>query len=181
MSSETATKGKEELSVGNGDSCCDEDQPPTKKPRANSDDDGATPLPLPGKQRGKKVPPRSPLPVRINRVLNPGAPDKKNTRHSSAQVAANKQRKEDLRRDLDALAQRQIEILAEMEVEQEMADDKEDRDAIRTLADVETDVDMSEAFSNVGSSEYGGDTEVDGGDTEEEMTPKKEPAKYVVC
>ncbi|KAH9988441.1 hypothetical protein BJV74DRAFT_885329 [Russula compacta] len=117
-------KDNQEPSAGNGDSSGDEEQPPTKKPKAN--DKGAT-ASVPAGKRGKvTVPPRSPLPVRNNRVVNPGAPDRKNPRRTSAQVAAEKKRKEELQRDLDALAQRQIEILAEMEADQEMADEAED-------------------------------------------------------
>jgi hypothetical protein len=181
-SSGTAANSKQALSAGNGDISSDEDQPITKKPKVNDNDKHTVSSLQLGKRGSKKIPPRSPLPVRSNRVLNPGAPDKKNTRRTSAQVAAEKKRKVDLQRNLDALAQRQIEILAEMEVAQEAADEDEDRDAVRTLADVETiediddikDIEMSEAISDIGGSEYCSDTE------KEITAPKKVPAKSVV-
>jgi hypothetical protein len=157
------------LFVG-GDSSADEDQPPTKKPKANDKNKGASG----GKRGNKKVIPRwSPLPVRINRVINPGAPDRKNMRRISAQVTVDKKQKEGLIHALDALAERRIAILAEMEVGQQAIDEAEDRDAIRTLADVEAidgikDIEMAELASDVDNSEYNGDTDVDGGDPDSE-------------
>ncbi|KAH9977533.1 hypothetical protein BJV74DRAFT_888375 [Russula compacta] len=127
-------KDKQEPSAGNGDSSGNEEQPPAKKPKASNNKGATSSMPL----------------------------DKKNKRHTSAQVAADKKRKEELQRDLDALAQRQIEILAEMEAKQEMADEAEDQDAIRTLADIDEikgDVEMLDAISEF--SEFGGDTDVD--------------------
>jgi hypothetical protein len=184
-SSETATKDKQPLFAGNGDSSCDEDQPPTKKSKTDNCDDGAASSQQSGKRGNKKVIPWSPRPVRSNRVLHPGAPDMKNARRTSAQVVADNKRKEGLKRDLDALAQRQIEILAQMEISQEMADEADDQDAIRTLADVEDNQDiedsdfvMAEMASDISSFE--GDTDVDGGDTEMPAR-KKIPAVSAVC
>jgi hypothetical protein len=170
-------KDNQELSAGNGDSSSDKEQPPTKKLKANNK--GAMVSVPAGKQGKVTVPPWSPLPIRNNHIVNPGAPDRKNPRHISAQVAAEKKRKEELQHDLDALAQRQIEILAEMEADQEMADKAEDWDAIRTLADVEDieeDVEMSDAIS-----EFGGDTDVNGkAEKDKEIVASKVPAKSVV-
>lgn len=175
----TSDKDKQKPSAGNGDSSGNE-EPPAKKLKASDQNKGATSS-MPSGKRGKvTVPPRSPPPVRSNRVVNPGAPDQKNTRRTSAQVAADKKRKDELQRDLDAFAQRQIEILAEMEAEQEMADKAEDRDAIRTLADVEDiegDVEMSDAISEI--SEFGGDADVNG-EAEKDIVVPKVPAKSVV-
>jgi len=67
-----------------------------------------------------------------------------------------------------------------MEVEQEMADEAEDRDAIRTLADVddvEEDIEMSDVASKI--SEFRGDTDVEG-EAEKEITVPKVPAKPAV-
>ncbi|KAH9965082.1 hypothetical protein BJV74DRAFT_799621 [Russula compacta] len=164
-------KDKQEPSAGNGDSSGDEEQPPAKKPKASDNKGAMSSMPL-GKQGKATVPP-------CNRVVNPGAPDKKNKRHTSAQVAADKKQKEELQHDLDALTQRQIEILAEMEAKQEMADEAEDQDAIRTLADIdeiEGDVEMLDAISEF--SKFGGDTDVDREAGKEIVAPKV-PVKAV--
>jgi hypothetical protein len=94
---------------------------------------------------------------------------------------ADKKRKEDLQRDLEALAQRQMEILAEMEVEQEIADENEEQDAIKTLADMDAieDVKMPEIAADVNGSESGGDTEADSSE-ESDSNHYQVPAKYVV-
>jgi hypothetical protein len=149
------------------DTGCDE-PPPQKKSKANDGNDGAASSVQSGKRASKMVPPRSPLPVRSNRVIHPGAPDQKNPRRTSAQVAADNKRKEDLKRDLDALAQKQIEILAQMEVDQAIADELENQEAIGCLADVEAiEEDIDSGFGN---SEYGSDTDMDGEDKTD--TPK---------
>lgn len=159
---EAASLDKNVPSTGGGDPISDEEQPPSKKSKANVTNKNDAKLQS-GKRGGVQVPPRSPLPVRSNHVLNPGAPDKPNKRRTSAQVTAEMERKAALRREADALRQRQIEILAEMEAELENEDEDKDRNVVRTLT-AESDVEPAEELApiNVSSSdsEYNGDSEV---------------------
>lgn len=157
------------LFISDSDSSCDDGQPSAKKLKVDDSSKGvASPLPS-GKRGNKAVPPRSPLPIRSTRVINPGYPDKKNARRTSAQVAAENEKKEALRRDLDDLRQRQTEILAEMEIRLEMADEAEDRDAIRSLDDVQAIEDI-EMAPDTSSSENGGDTQAEDNNSENEIT-----------
>lgn len=175
---EMAVADKSVPPAGNGDPSSDEEQPPAKKPNTNDSKRNATSQS--GKRGRKQVPPRSPLPARINRVINPGAPDRTSTRRTSAQVAADNKQKADLQRDFETLKKRQIEILAQMEIQQALADEEEDQNSVRTLADadpIQSDVQMTDPIASFTSSEYGGDTEID---EPEEETPKA-PAKYTVC
>jgi hypothetical protein len=129
-------KDKQGLFASTADTGCDE-PPPQKKSKANNGNNGATSSLQSGKRASKTVTPWSPLPIQSNRIIHPGAPDQKNLRHTSAQVAADNKQKEDLKCDLDALAQKQIEILAQMEVDQAIADKVENQDTIGCLADIE--------------------------------------------
>ena len=171
--SETAIVNKDVLFAGKGDPSSDEGGPPVKKLKALDINKTDATLQS-GKQRGVQVPPRS-LPTRINRVINPGAPDKPGTRRTSAQVAAEKQRQVNLQCDLDALKQRQVQILAELELQLEMADEQEERDTVRKLADgIESDIEMSDPIDNFTSSECN-----DSGDNA--VAISKVSAKIAVC
>jgi hypothetical protein len=66
------------------------------------------------------VPPRSPLPNRINRVVNPGRPDAKRAKRTSAEVTAAAKRKEVLRQEIAEHERRKIQALAEIEMQEEM-------------------------------------------------------------
>jgi hypothetical protein len=152
----------------------DETQHPAKKAKANDiDKNGASSQSQ--KRGGIQVPLRSPRPVRSNRVINPGAPDQPSTRRTSSQVTAEKQRKASLQRGLEALKLREIEILAELELGQALFDEDADRNVVRTLAVVDSDVEMADPIEEFTSSESDGDTDVD------EVVALKAPAKIAVC
>jgi hypothetical protein len=76
------------------------------------------------------VPPRSPLPARINRVVNPGRPDAKRTKRTSAEVTAATKRKEDLRREIEEHDKRKIQALAEIELQEEMEAAEEENNMV---------------------------------------------------
>ena len=107
----TESVGEDGLSSG-------EEQPLNKKAKGNDAKRNTTSWV--GRQGSTQIPLRSPLPKRVNCVINPGAPDQKNTRHTSVQVTAEKERQAKLKHDLEALKQQQIELLAQMQVDQEM-------------------------------------------------------------
>jgi hypothetical protein len=157
-----AVSNRDVPSIGQNDLSSNEGQPPAKKPKVNDVQKNVTSQS--GRRGGnlKQVQPRSPLPKCVNRVVNPGAPDKPSERRSSAQVAEDKRRRDELKRNLEALKQREVEIMAEMEVQQEMADEEEEQSAVKTLAEVENiedDVQM-EPIEDATDSETN-DTEVE--------------------
>lgn len=172
---ETTALNKEVPLTGGDGTISDEEQPPSKKSKANdTNNDGAKSHTR--KRGGVQVPPRSPLPIRSNRVVNPGAPDKPNTRRTSAEVTAAMERKAALQREVDALAQRQAEILAEMEVQLEINDENEARNVVRTLGtESEVEPELVDPIDISGSdSEYEGNSEGD------EEAALKAPAKKAV-
>jgi hypothetical protein len=72
----------------------------------------------------------------------------------------NKQ-KVDLQHDLEAIKKREIEMLAQMEIQQALADKEEDWNTIRTLTDtIQNDVEMSNPIDSFTGSEHAGDTEM---------------------
>jgi hypothetical protein len=109
-------------------------QPPTKRSKKA---DVASPVKHgAGSFRLKLIPPRSPLPVRINRVVNPGAPDQKRGRRTSASVTAAMQRKEHLKSELEKMERDKIRMLAEMEASEEEEQRQEERMVIRDVTDL---------------------------------------------
>jgi hypothetical protein len=76
------------------------------------------------------VPPRSPLPNRINRVVNPGRPDAKCTKWTSAEVTAAEKWKEDLRKQIEEHDRRKIQALAEIELQEEMEAAEEENNEV---------------------------------------------------
>ena len=77
-------------------------QPPAKKKQTNM----TSPVQCCGNigtlhSRATGMPPQSPLPLHTNQVVNLGAPDKKNTRCTSAEVAAAVQQKKRLQLKLE--------------------------------------------------------------------------------
>ena len=77
--------------------------------------------------RAKKViPPRSPLPKRINHVANPAAPDMPQAKRTSAEVAAAKAEKAQLLQRLDELNKQNKLALAEMEINEEEEEAREE-------------------------------------------------------
>jgi hypothetical protein len=85
----------------------------------------------------KVVPPRSPLPSRAKRPLHPGAPDMAKPKRTSAEVTAAAERRAILQRQADELEQRKIDTLAdsaEMELDEELAEEEEERTTVRMQA-----------------------------------------------
>ena len=166
--SETAIVNKD-IPPGDGDPSSDEDQPAAKRTKVNDIDAALQP-----RKRGSiQVPPRSPRPVRANHVVNPGAPDKPGTRRTSSQVATEKVRVATLQRNFEAIKLREVEILAELELQLELADERQGQDVINTLVD--SDVEMSDPIEDFTNSEFDGHTDVD------EVAALKAPVKNVVC
>ncbi|KAF8480609.1 hypothetical protein F5888DRAFT_1825718 [Russula emetica] len=82
----------------------------------------------------KVVPPRSPLPSRATRPVHPGAPDMSKPRRTSTEVTAGAKRKAALQLQVNELEQKKIDTLAAMEVEEELADEEEERTVVRQQA-----------------------------------------------
>ena len=112
-------------------------QPPTKRSKKT---DTTSLVKLGGTSAGslriRLIPPRSPLPMRINRVVNPGAPDQKKVRQTSAAVTAAMELKEKLKLELEKMEGDKIRMLAEMEAAEEEEQQQEERMAIRDVADL---------------------------------------------
>jgi hypothetical protein len=134
----------------------DNSQPPVKKPKGSDADISTLSLP-PALQPPGKNKPKPALRTLPNRNCDPhpGLIARNPPRRTSAQVAADKRREEELKRSLEELAKRKVELLAEMEVRQQMEDEEEEQQVIKTFADVEG-LEKSEEFDN-----YGGDTEIE--------------------
>jgi hypothetical protein len=88
----------------------------------------------PGVVNRKVVPPRSPLPSRATRPVHPGAPDMVKSKRTSAEVTAAAERKAALQRQADELEQKKIDTLAEIELEEELAEEEEERTMVRKQA-----------------------------------------------
>ena len=163
----------------------EDDQPPVKKSKvANSEANIHSPsspvTPQPGKQNQSKPVLRT-LPDR-KRNPHPGAIVMSHPRRTSAQVAADNKRAEELKLSLKELAQKKVEILAEIEVQQQTDDAEEEQRVVKRLEDLEV---SAEEFSS-----HSGDTEVDegvakvdGGDSSGEDTDETRatPLKVTVC
>jgi hypothetical protein len=75
----------------------------------------------------KKVVASRTQPARQKRVVNPGAPDQKRPRRSRIEVKAAADRKEQLKKELKELNERKIQAMAEIEAQEEMEDEEEER------------------------------------------------------
>lgn len=111
-------------------------QPPAKKTKTSN-----TILPVQhgsnsGDSRSKVPPPRSPLPLRINRVVNPGAPDKKRKKCTSAEVTAAAEQKKRLLLELERIERDKIRMLAEMEAVEEEEQQDDESKVIKNMADL---------------------------------------------
>jgi hypothetical protein len=104
-----------------------------------------TPNPKPVTVRGKALPPRSPLPARTNRNTHPGMVSKPRAKRTSAEVTAAAERKAALQRQADKLERQRIETLAEIELQEELQDEAEERSVIRKLADASSLDDAEDA------------------------------------
>jgi hypothetical protein len=93
----------------------------------------------------KPIPPRSPLPQRINRVIHPGRPAMPRPKHTSAEVAEAKAKKAELLQRLEELDKQKKIALAEMELDEEEEDMEEERTAVQhrnDLQDAESEVEQ---------------------------------------
>ncbi|RDB20421.1 hypothetical protein Hypma_012520 [Hypsizygus marmoreus] len=109
---------------------------PKKRGRAGTTTAGSSEAP---KKRGKvadTLPARDSLPERINRVINPGAPDKKATRRTSAQVTEAARIQKEFSNSLVALEEQKRVRLAEIELAQEAEEEEEARMAVSHVNDV---------------------------------------------
>lgn len=76
-------------------------------------------------------------PSRNNRVSNPGGPDKKRSKRTSAEVVADKEKKEQMALKLVEVEKQKILLLAAMEVDDEEAEDEELLNVVRNRDDRE--------------------------------------------
>jgi hypothetical protein len=155
-------------------------QPPAKKTKVSNSispaDDNI------GNSHSKTMPRRSPLPLRINRVVNPGAPDKKRTKRTSAEVAAAAQQKRNLRLELEKMERDKIRMLAEMEAVEEEEQREEERMGIKDIADLaeshadsETETRYSTGDNDIIMADHGEDhEEVDDAFVEVDSEPELE-------
>ena len=111
-------------------------QPPAKKTKISNTTSPVQRSGKVGNSRAKVVPPRSPLPSRTNRVVNPGAPDKKRKKRTSAEVAAAAEQKKILQLELERIEKDKIRMLAEMEAVEEEEEREEERMRIKDIADL---------------------------------------------
>lgn len=111
----------------------------------------------------KAVPPRSPLPPRAKRPINPGAPDMVKPKRSSAEVTAAAERKAALQDQADRLEQKRIETLAEMEIEEELEENaEEEHTVVRKLARTESLDDVEDTIMQFDDGEDKGSSFADG-------------------
>lgn len=141
-------------------------QPPAKKTKLSN-----STLPVQhgrntGNSRSKPLPPRSPLPERIGRVVNPGAPDQKRKKRTSAEVAAAAQQKENLRLQLAQMERDRIRMLAEMEAVEEEDQREEERMAVKDIADLEESHAGGQAVTQDGMEGMAGDNDIEMADGE---------------
>jgi hypothetical protein len=100
----------------------------------------------------KRIPQRSPLPQRINRVVQPAKPVMPRPKRTSAAVAAAEAEKVDLLRRLEELDKQKKLALAEMELNEEEEDAEEERTAVRHLKDLpdsESEEPLAEPWDDV--------------------------------
>ncbi|KAJ7737941.1 hypothetical protein B0H16DRAFT_1891494 [Mycena metata] len=104
-------------------------------PALPSDDDFVPPespkLKAKGKAKAKAIPPRSPLPGRAKRVVDPGKPDQPRSKRSSEQVDAANEELAALKAEVARLHAERLETLAEMELDDEAAAQAIDTSTVR--------------------------------------------------
>ena len=110
--------------------------------------------------RSKPVPPRSPLPSRTRRVVNPGAPDQKRKKRTSAEVTEATQKKENLRLQLEQIEKDKIRMLAQMEAVEEEEQRDEERMVIKDIADLEESHAGGKADTQDGNEGMAGDNDI---------------------
>jgi hypothetical protein len=93
-------------------------------------------------------------------------------RRTPAQVAAEKKQRAALQRNLEALKAREIQLIAQMELNIQRADEEEDRRVVRTL-DFDGDTAMADS-DNFSDAEHSGDTDEEEEEKEEEEEEEEE-------
>lgn len=124
-----------------------------------------------GRPHPRIILPRSPLPLRVNRVINPGAPDQKRVQRTSEEVAAAAKKREDGRLKLESLEREKIRMLAEMEAADEEEERSDERMAIRDITD------LAGSKENTNAGDY--DAIVTSSEEESIEVQPKGPAKMV--
>jgi len=130
------------------------------------------------------VPPRSPLPNRINRVVNPGRPDAKRTKRTSAGVTAAAKRKEDLRKEIEEHNRRKIQALAEIELQEEMEAAEEENNEVNERGNGMEDEEappQSEDIMEEDPVDKSTEFEITADSGIESDAGKNAPAKHTVC
>ena len=128
--------------------------PPVGKDAANSAT-GMTTRKL-GVVNRKVVPRRSPLPSRATQPVHPGAPDMVKPKRTSAEVTAAAERKVALQHQADELEQKKIDMLAEMELEEELAEEEEERTVVREQAHTDSLDDTEDVIMQFEDEEHKG-------------------------
>jgi len=160
-------------------------QPPAKKTKVSNNTSPVQRGGRVGNPGPKVMPPRSPLPLRDNRVVNPGAPDFKRKKRTSAEVAAAAQQKKKLRLELEQIEKDKIRMLAEMEAVEEDEERDEERMRIKDIADLaESHIDSEEGMARdndivMADGEDGEDGEVDEPFVEADTEPELEGPETV--
>ncbi|KDQ50186.1 hypothetical protein JAAARDRAFT_200185 [Jaapia argillacea MUCL 33604] len=79
---------------------------------------------------------RDPLPPRAKRVIDPGVPDKPAAQQTSEEVAAAAKRKAQWEMELEELEAKKIATMAKMCIEQQLADEEEEKNTVRYMTDL---------------------------------------------
>ncbi|KDQ60527.1 hypothetical protein JAAARDRAFT_46178 [Jaapia argillacea MUCL 33604] len=77
-----------------------------------------------------------PLPPHTKRVIDPGVPDKPAARQTSEEVTAAAKRKAQWEMELEELEAKKIATMAKMCVEQQLADEEEEKNTVRYMTDL---------------------------------------------
>lgn len=104
----------------------------------------------------KIVPRRSPLPSRATRPVHPGAPDMAKPKRTSAEVTAAAERKAVLQHQADELEQKKIDTLAEMELDEELAEEEAERTVVKNWANADSLDDAEDVLMQSGDEESEG-------------------------
>ena len=133
----------------------------------------------PGVVNRKVVAPRSPLPSRATRPVHPGAPDMVKPKRSSAEVTAAAKRKAALQRQADDLEQKKVDMLAEMELEEELAEEEEERAMVRKQVHADSFDDTEDAIMQFEDEENQGQACVTGEISEFSLSTSDEDTQAV--
>jgi hypothetical protein len=95
--------------------------------------------PLTAKGKHGVLPRRLPNPARATRVAHPGAPDMKRGKQTTAEVTEAAKHKEEARLRLEMLEKEKLEILAKMEVDEELEDEVEEQTIVKDIRDTMSD------------------------------------------